>query len=163
MFAVPPIDARLAFVLLCALLLGAAIPISFAWARVLPEEDPPFRFERNSKPGAPVIDRGRTEPYLPRDPYALVLLIYVTLSYLSQFPGLPRKAVLARLAAHAPEARVKWFLLVLEGFIVIVPAVAVCYSLLRPNPLRLPLIVAGVLVLLLWWLAPGLQSAFVAS
>jgi hypothetical protein len=163
MFVVPLIDHRLAFVLFCALLLGAAIPIAFAWTRVFPEEDSPFRFERTSKPGTPRIAPGRTERHLLRDPYAVVLLIYVTLSYLSKFPGLPREAVLARLAAHVPEVWVKWFLLFVGGILFIVPGVAAGYSLLRPNPLGLPLTAAGILVLLLWLLAPWLHTAFIAS
>ena len=43
-------DQRAAFVALIVLVVGAGIPLAFAWARILPEDAPPFKIEPGSFP-----------------------------------------------------------------------------------------------------------------
>src|SRR6266436_598884 len=89
MFAALVLDHRLAFLFLAALNLGTAVPLAFGWARVLPEEPPPFATAEDS------LRRRRNEPPLKklmserRDPFAIVLLLCVTVSYACQLPGVP--------------------------------------------------------------------------
>ncbi len=163
MFAALLLGHRLAFVLLCALLLGAAAPLAFAWTRIFPEEQPPFRLDRPSRSRFPKVVPVRTMQHPRTDPVALALLMGVSLSYLLQLPGLPREAVLARLAAYVPEILLHWMGRIGWGLLLAVPAVAAFYSVLRPNRIRVPLLAAGILVPLLWLLIPLLQAALIAS
>src|SRR5258706_16231900 len=87
MFAVLVLDHRLAFLFLAVLNLGAAVPLAFGWARVLPEEPLPFgnayhSFGRIRNIPPPDVLRSRS-----RVPLAIVFLLCVTLSYACQFPG----------------------------------------------------------------------------
>src|SRR5580704_12262571 len=93
MLALLLIDHRLAFLALAALLIAAAIPLAFAWARLLPEEPPPFPIQ----PGSfPTIDQGPQQPARKRDlVVSIALLVCLTLAYLIRFPGFP-SAVLLR-------------------------------------------------------------------
>ena len=144
------IDHRLALVLLSALILAAAAPLVVAWTRLLPPEREPF--------DAPHVTLQRG----PRDTIAIILLCFTTLSYLLRLPGIPLDAARpwldTRFLAPWPEY------LFLSGtfLLVFAPAFAACYSLLRSNPLRVPLICAGVLVLLFWLAFPYLLGALTA-
>ena len=163
MFALLLLDHRLAFLFLALLLLGAAIPIAIAWARLLPEDPPPFDSKRGSARETESISIYMPEGFVPRDPFAVFLLVCVTLSYILQFPGLPGEAVIRWLATVVPNEVLSWILLAGRAFFVVTPGLAACYSALRQNPLRAPLIAAGILVLLLWLLVPLLHAAFLAG
>ncbi len=163
MFAAQLLDPRLAFLLLCILLVAAAIPIAFAWARVLPEEQPPFRFHRSSERATGELTRAPEQPDSRREPFAVMLLVCVSLSYLWQLPGLPRDFVLLRIAHYVPEPWFQGLFLFTKGFLVVMPGAAAIYSIFRRNQIRAPLIAAGILVPLIWLVLPWLHGALVAS
>ncbi|MFI5056676.1 MAG: hypothetical protein ACHQLQ_00685 [Candidatus Acidiferrales bacterium] len=162
MLAAITLDHRLAFLLLCALVVGAAVPLTMAWARVLPEDAPPLARNEDSRDGAKEELPGEEEKSGNRDPFAIVLLVCVTLSYALRFPGFPSGAVLHWLSTRLPEACWDWGLLSGRAFFVVVPGLATCHSVVQPNFLRIPLIAAGILVLLLWLLQPILFAAMTA-
>jgi hypothetical protein len=83
----------------------------------------------------------------------------VTLSFLLKFPGLPLATALQILSARIPRDDFNWLVLGARAFFVAVPGLAAVYSAIRPNPIRIPLIVAGVFVILLWFLSPILRVA----
>ncbi len=162
MFAAFVLDYRLAFLLLAALSLGTAVPIAFGWARVLPEEPPPFgdaegslRRTRNKPPADELMSKRR-------NPSAIVLLLCVTLSYASKLPGVPGDMGFASIPTVIPHNSIGWIEFAGTWFLVLIPGFAVAYSILRPNFLRVPLIAAGFLVLLLWLLAAPLRAALAA-
>src|SRR2546421_1033785 len=162
MFAALALDHRLAFLFLAALSLGAAVPLAFGWARVLPEEPPPFgvaqdsfRRTRNSPPAAALTSKRR-------DPFTIVLLFCVTVSYACQLPGVPRGMGLGSIPTVIPHNTVAWIEFAAIWFLVLTPGFASVYSLLRPNFLRVPLIAAGMLILLLWLFATPLRAALEA-
>ena len=140
----PQTGHRLALVLLSTLILGAAAPLAVAWARLLPAEREPF-----SRPGEPQAPR-------ERDGWAMFLLCLVTLSYALRLPGVPLESLRPWLDARFPAPWPDYVFLSAAFLLVFAPAFAACYALLRPNPLRVPLILAGVLVLLFWLAAPYL-------
>ena len=154
------LDHRLAFVLLVALILAAGAPLAFAWARLLPEEPPPFTSKHGPPPKITIY---KTEDAPTRDRFAVFLLVCVTLSYILRFPGIPGDAALRWLAAILPGAYVNWLILGGRAFLVVTPGLAACYSAIRPNPIRVPLIAAGIFVLLFWLLFPMLLLAFAAG
>lgn len=148
----PHIDHRLALVLLSAIVVGAGAPLAVAWTRLLPADREPF----SSSAAAP-----RTAS--SRDPLAVVLLGLVTLSYAARFPGVPLDSLRPWLDARLPVPWPEYIFLGVVFLLVFAPAFAVCYALLRANPLRSPLIWAGVLVLLLWFASPYLLAAWMTS
>jgi hypothetical protein len=156
------IGYRLAFLALSALTLAAAIPLAFAWARVLPDEPPPFDNEpgpTRSSQSVPPKERGGAK----RDPIAIVFLVLMTLSYAIQFPGFPRHAAVVWLDGILPTVGPARVFLGVEGLFVLVNVGAACYSLLRPNSLRVPLWAGAALVLLLCLLGPFLRAALLAT
>lgn len=162
MFAAIILDHRLAFVLLCAFVVGAAVPLAMAWARVLPEDAPAFARKEDSPDSAKEELPGKAERSRNRDPFAVVLLVFVTLSYALRFPGFPVDAVLHWLSTRMPGDWWDWSLLAGRAFCVVTPGLAACYSAVQPNFLRIPLIAGGILVLLLWLLQPMLFAAMIA-
>jgi hypothetical protein len=162
MFAAMVLDPRLAFVFLCMLVVGAAVPLAVGWARVLPEDEPPFASPEGSSQGS--RNEVSTEKTKTRkhNTFAIVLLAIVTFSYVLQFPGLREDAALHWLAARMPETWLIWMLLAGRAFFVVTPGLAACYSVVQPNSLRGPLISSGILVLLLWLLQPMLFAAMTA-
>jgi hypothetical protein len=146
------LDHRLAFLLLAALYLGTAVPLAFGWVRLFPEEAPPFQIHRPPTRRWSIYAHSSEDEENPRDPLAMVLLICVTVSYAAQFPGLPRSLALGSIPTVVPQDASGWARFALTWFLVMVPGIAAVYSLLRPNFLRVPLIAAGVLILLLWLL-----------
>ena len=162
MFAAEFLDHRLAFVFLGALVVGAAVPLAMAWARVIPEDAPPLARNEDSRGGATEELPGEGESGGNRDLFAIVLLVFVTLSYALRFPRFPTGAVLHWLSTRMPEVWWDWGLLAGRAFFVVTPGLAACYSAVRPNFLRIPLIAAGILVLLLWLLQPMLFAAMTA-
>jgi hypothetical protein len=144
------IDHRLALVLLSALILAAAAPIAAAWARLLPAEREAF-----ARPGD-------ARPRQPRDSFAIVLLCFVTISFLIRLPGIPLDAIRPWLEAHLFAPWPERLLGSASFLLVFLPGFASCYAILRPNPLRRPLLWAGVLVLLLWFATPYLSAAWLS-
>jgi len=162
MLAALLLDHRLAFLFLAALHLGTAVPLAFGWVRLLPEEAPPFQIY-----GAPtrrwsIYAHSSEDEENPRDPSAMVLLICVTASYAVQIPGLPRSLAFGAIPTAVPQDASEWPGFALTWFLVVVPGFAAAYSLLRPNFLRIPLIAAGVLILLLWLVSAPLRAALEA-
>ena len=162
MFAALVLDYRLAFLFLAALSLGSAVPLAFGWARVLPEEPLPFgnaedsfRQAKNS-PAAPVLMSKK------RDPFAIVLLLCVTVSYACQLPGVPRGMGFGSIPTVIPHNTRGWIEFAAIWFLVLIPGFVSVYSLLRPSFLRVPLIAAGMMILLLWLLAAPLRAALEA-
>src|SRR5713101_82870 len=156
MSAAFPIDHRLALVAFAALLIAAAAPLASAWARLLPEEPPPFEVPAPSSAEQTPSNR-ETRP--KGDPFAIFLLLCVTLSFLLKFPGLPVAAALQRLSGMLPPDYFNWLVPGARVFFAAVPGLATVYSAIRPNPFRIQLIVAGVFVILLWCLSPMLRAA----
>jgi hypothetical protein len=157
MSAAFPIDHRLALVAFAALLIAAAAPLASAWARLLPEEPPPFGLPPSPAPPGQMSSNPETRR--KGDPFAIFLLLCVTLSFLLKFPGLPVAALLQSLSLWMPREDFNWLVLGARAFFVVVPGLAAVYSAIRPNPIRIPLIAAGVFVILLWLLSPMLRVA----
>jgi hypothetical protein len=162
MFAVFFLDHRLALFFLALLVVSAAVPLAFAWVRILPQDAPPFAPGQSSRPRDPEAAISLHEDFVPRDSFAVFLLACVTLSYFLKFPGLPLGAALRWLATLIPEPSLSWIVLAAHAFFIVAPGLAACYSAIRPNPVRVPLIAASILVLLLWLLGGSLHSALVA-
>jgi hypothetical protein len=161
MFALLFIDHRLAFLALAALLIAAAIPLAFAWARLLPEEPPPFPIQ----PGSfPTIDQGPQQPARKRDlVVSIALLVCLTLAYLIRFPGFPSAVLLRWLNALVSAPVEYWTVFAARTYVIASSGAACVYAALRSGPLRIPLAAAAALVLLLWFLGPVLQVALLSS
>ena len=162
MLAALLLDYRLAFLLLAALYLATAVPLAFGWVRLFPEEAPPFQVHRPPARRWSIYAHSGEDEENPRDPLAMILLICVTVSYAVQFPGLPRSLALGSIPTVFPEDGSGWARFTLTWFLVVVPGFSAVYSLLRPNFLRVPLIAAGVPILLLWLVAAPLRAALEA-
>ena len=162
-FAILLLNYRLAFLLLAALIVGAAIPLAWAWARVLPEEAPPFRIEPGSFPSVDLEPSHEPSPKAKRDLLAIALLVCVTFGYALQFPGFPRDAALRWLSSIFPASAIRiWITFGAETILLAVTGCAACYAILRPGPLPTLLGAAAVLVLILWLFVPLLQVALAA-
>jgi hypothetical protein len=157
MLAIVLIDHRLALLALAALLIAGAAPLAYAWTRLLPEEPPPFGVPAVSPPAEDLASNQKSP--VKRDLVAVFLLVCVTLSYVLRFPGLPLVAGLQWLSTLLPADCFNWTVLAGHWFFVAVPGVAVAYSVLRPNPMRIALIIGGLLVLALWLVSPMLRAA----
>ncbi len=156
-------DHRLAIVLLVGLVVVTGASLAMAWVRLLPEDAAPFANPDEARRGAEEGLEPSEMRERRRDPFAVVLLVFVTVSYILQFPGVPRDAVFHWLASRFDEPAAHWITLCTPEFFAFVPGLAACYSLLRRNFLRIPLVAAGLLVLLLWLFGPLLQAALVTS
>jgi hypothetical protein len=154
MLAIGLMDHRLALAALVALLIAAAVPLAYAWARLLPEERPPFEFA-----GAAQEDASSEKTPRGKDPIAISLLVCVTLGYLLRFPGVPLAPELQWLSTRMPADYSHWLVVAGRAFFLIIPGLAVVYSALRPNTIRIALAAGGLLVLALWLLSPLLQKA----
>jgi len=161
MFAIILIDHRLALLALAVLLIFAGAPLAYAWATLLPEDPPPFEVATVSPPAEALVSNRRNAA--TRDPIAMLLLVCVTLSYVLRFPGLPLAAGLHWLSTLLPAEYFNWTVLGGRWFFVVVPGLAAAYSALRPNPLRIALIVGGLLILALWLLSPMLRAAIASA
>ncbi len=157
MFAIVLIDHRLALLALAALLVSAAAPLAYAWARLLPEEPPPF--EVPAAAPAPEELESNQKTAVKKDPFAVFLLVCVTLSYVLRFPGLPVSTGLQWLSTLLPMDYFHWTVLGGRAFFVVVPGLAAAYSALRPNPVPIALIASGLLVMALWLVSPAFRAA----
>jgi hypothetical protein len=174
MLAALLIEPRLAFFSLCALLLGTAVPLVFAWVRLLPEEAPPFQIER-PKPAEQALPRGFQKKiyfefaHVPQkkpwriDPFSVFLLSCLTLSFAVHFPGLPPNLSFNVLPSVLPEDAMGWVKFCAIVFLAVVPGVAILYSALRPTLVRVPTIVASAVLLVLWFLSGFLHASLVAG
>jgi hypothetical protein len=157
------LQPRFAFLLLAALVVGAAVPLAVAWARLLPEEKPPFEMENPRRRPTPSVSIYGSEPAARKiDSSAVVLLFLLTLSFALQFPGVPRDPALNSLPDHWPGAQ-NWFEIALPCLLIVVSVAAMAHGAVRRSFLRMPLLVGGGLVLLLWLVAPCLYAALAAS
>jgi hypothetical protein len=164
MLALLLIDHRVAFLALAALLIAAAIPLAIAWARLLPEEPPPFPIEPGSFPN--IEQERRPEPSAtPKGDLILsvVLLICLTLAYAIRFPGFPKAALMHWLDGVVSGPTEYWLVLCARIFVIAAAVAAIAYAIRRPGPFRIPLASAAALVLILWFLAPLLNVALVYS
>lgn len=158
MFAMLPLSPRVAFLCLAALFIGAAIPLAWAWTLLLPREPEPF-----AAPGEPEkVSRTPQPGRKRRDPVAVVFLIFVTLGYALQFPGVPKDVGTVWLSKIISGNAVHESALYLHWFFLAIPGVAALYALSTRSALRIPLLLAGALVLLLALLAPALGGAFLS-
>ena len=160
MVATLSLDPKIAFLLLAGLILGAAIPLAIGWARLLPEERPPFEIDNpRGRSPAPAASIYASEPE-PRklDPGAIVLLVLLTVAFALQFPGVPRGTGLNSGLDHFPTAE-DWHQVALPALMFLTAAVAIIYGAVRRSFLRKQLVIAGCIVLVLWILAPWLYRA----
>jgi len=130
------------FLLLCALLLGCAVPIALAWARAIPAED-------------------SEEPRPARA--AVVFLALVTLSFVAQVPGAPlvwlERSVLR---SFSPEWQ-PWIVLCAQVILILLPGAAALYAVFRTRPVDQPLLWASLLVVLLWLVGPFLTRSWLGA
>ena len=150
-------DHRLALGLLTALLILAGAPLAYAWARLLPEEPEPFQAQSDGEEHqAPASNKkGRRG----KNPFAIILLLVITIGYLLKFPGIPVGRGLALLGRVVPQSESPWLVLGARWFFVVVPGLVAAYSVMRAHRLRVPLIMGGVLVTGLWLAGPYLAAA----
>jgi hypothetical protein len=157
------VDHRVAFLALAVLIVAAGIPLAFAWARVLPEDPPPFPIEAGSFPSVdlePPLEPPRNHK---RNLVSVALLACVTLAYLLRFPGIPRAPIVHFLDSIFAPATTTWIVFSVDTFLLVATGFAACYAFLQPGPQRIPLTAAAALVLIFWLLSPLLQIALVAS
>jgi hypothetical protein len=156
-------DHRLAFVAFVVLLITAGIPLAFAWARLLPEDAPPFPIEPGSFPSVdhelPQEEAARKKDYLIAAP----LLFGLTVAFVFRVPGFPGGTVLAWVGGIVPGVGEHWSVLAVQVIVTIVAVGACVFGALRPGPLRIPLIAAGALILILWFVSPLLQAAMLTA
>ena len=153
------LSPKIAFLLLAGLIVGAAVPLALGWARLLPEERPPFEIENPRRRGpAPTVSIYGSEPEERRfDLVAIVLLVLLTVGLALQFPGVPRAAGLNTGLDHFPTGK-DWADVALPCLMFLSAGVAILYGVARRSFLRTQLIVGGSIVLLLWLLAPWLYQ-----
>jgi len=141
------LNPRLAVLLMMLLLLGAAIPLALAWMRVFPPEREPF-----SRPDV-------APPKPRRDRFANFLLLNISLSLFAAIPRIAETLRLTQLTQLLPASWTETLAVVLLIWLVFVPALAAAYSAVRANPIRLHLILSGILILALWLLSPTLLAS----
>jgi hypothetical protein len=157
-------DHRLAFLVLVGLLVGAGVPLAYGWARLLPEERPPFPIEPGSFPwvdeevGQEPSGKPRWEPAV-----SVILLSCLTLTFAIRVPGFPSARLAHRLGSMVSSSTEYWLFVSARIVLPVASAAAGVYGALRPGSLRVPLLAAAVLVLLLWFLGPVLQLAVLAG
>jgi hypothetical protein len=157
MLAIVLMDHRSALAALAGLLILAAAPLAYAWARLLPEDQPPFEV---AAAHTTLEDAAPSEKAAAKKvPLAVFLLVCVTLSYVLRFPGLPLSTGLHWLSTLLPADYFHWVVMGGRVFFLGMPGLAAVYSALRPNPVRIALVAGGLLVLALWLLSPLLQKA----
>ena len=145
------IDRRLALVLFVLLMLGASGAIVVGWLSLLPADREPF-----SEPGETRIKK-------PRDGFAIFLLANLSLTVSLRIPGFNGTALSSYLATIIPPEWADRALM--TGFIWFgfVSGLAAVYAAVRANPIRLPLIVGGVLTMTLWLAGPWLLAAIAGA
>ena len=136
------LNPRLAALMLMVLLLAASIPLVLAWMKILPPEREPF-------------SRPDVAPPKPRhDRFAIFLLLNVSFSLLAAIPRIAETLHLTQVLQFLPTSWIETITVALLIWLVFVPALAAAYSAVRANPIRMHLILGGILVLALWLLSP---------
>lgn len=145
------IDRRIALVLFVLLMLGASAAIALGWLTLLPSEREPF-----AVPGEARIKK-------PRDAFSIFLLVNLSLSVLLRLPGFNGTPLSFYFATIIPPDWVDHALMI--GFIWFgfVSGLAVVYSAVRANSIRVPLIVGGLLTMGLWLAGPWLLAAIAGA
>jgi hypothetical protein len=156
MLAIVLMDHRSALAAYAGLLILAAAPLAYAWAQLLPEEQAPFEVAEADTTREDAAPNGKTAA--KKNPFAVFLLVCVTLSYVLRFPGLPLSTGLQWLSTLLPVDFLHWVIMGGRVFFLGVPGLAAVYSALRPNPVRIALAAGGLLVLAVWLLSPLLQK-----
>ncbi len=160
-FFVEVLHQRAAFVALIALVVAAGIPLAFAWARILPEDAPPFKLEPGSFPSVD-MEPAALSTKRKREAISLVLLLCITTAYLVRFPGMPVAPLLHWLGSTFSATSTNGIVTSVRFVLLAGTGLAACIAAVRPGRMRGPLIAAAGLALLLWLLEPILQSAMVA-
>ncbi|GAC1638837.1 MAG: hypothetical protein NVS9B14_19610 [Candidatus Acidiferrum sp.] len=143
------LNPRLAAFLMIVLLVGAAIPLALAWTRILPAEREPF-----ARPDLPRV-KGKV------DSVALFFLLNVSLSLVAAIPRIADTLRLDILLRLLPEIWAEHVTMVALIWLVFIPALTAAYSAVRANPIRIQLMVGGIVVLALWLLSPTLLGSLV--
>lgn len=145
------LEPRLALVLFLLLLLAAAAPILVGWMAILPAEREPF-----ARPDE--LPRKK-----PRDAFAIFLLVNISLSVLLRIPALDGAPLSSHIARFLPADWAENALMAVTIWFGFVPGLAAAYCAVRANPIRLPLLIGGMLALVLWLAGPLLLAAIAAS
>jgi hypothetical protein len=152
-------DHRLAFAALVALLISAGTPLAFAWARLLPEDAAPFPIEPGSFPSVDHevahVQPSRKLDYVVAAP----LLFCLTIAFAFRVPGFPSATLLAWMGGTIPGLDAHSSAIVVHAVVALIAIGLGIFGALRPGPLRIPLIASAALTLLLWFVAPLLQTA----
>ncbi len=141
------LDARVALVLFILLLAAAAAPIVLGWLALLPSEREPFAFA------------GESSGKKPRDPFAIFLLVNISVGLLLRFPGVHAEWLSAQVTRLLPPDWAENALMIGAIWFGFIPGLAAAYSAARVNPIRWQLLVGGVLTLILWLVGPWLLNA----
>jgi hypothetical protein len=145
------LDARLALVLFVLLLAAAAAPIVLGWLTLLPSEREPFAFP------------GESSGKKARDPFAIFLLANISISLLLRIPGLDAARLSSHIVRLLPPQWSENALMIAFVWFAFIPGLAAAYSAVRANPIRLQLLIGGVLGLVLWlagrWLLNAISTA----
>jgi hypothetical protein len=145
------LDARVALVSLMLLSMAAVAPIVLGWLALLPSEREPFAFAGESG--------GKKQ----RDPFAIFLLVNISISLLLRIPGLDAVALSSRIARLLPAEWGENTVMIAFIWFGFIPGLAAAYSAVRANPIRWQLLVGGVLTLVLWLAGPWLLTALVGT
>ena len=157
-------DHRLAFAALVALLIGAGTPLAFAWARLLPEDAPPFPIEPGSFPSVDHEAPPPEEPSRKKDCLiAAPLLLCLTIAFVFRVPGFPSGMVLGWIGGTIPGLDAHWSAITVHILVALIAFGTAVFGALRPGPLRIPLIACGAFIVVLWFVGPLLQTAMLAA
>jgi hypothetical protein len=66
--------------------------------------------------------------------------------------------VLAWIGGTIPSVTAHWSAIAIQVIVALIAIGAAVFGALRPGPLRIPLLTAGVMILILWFAAPLLQA-----
>jgi hypothetical protein len=155
-YAVNWMDHRVALVLLAALNMVAAGSAGLAWARMLPEELPPFASLPSSPPGHKASDVGNRLS-------SFFLLVLVTVAYVVRFPGFPLNVSLRWLHSSFSDSDVAWIVFAVYAFLVVGLGLTACYAAIQSTRTRVPLALAATFTLFLWLLTPMLRAALLGD
>jgi hypothetical protein len=144
-------DRRLALVLFVLLMLGAVGAIVVGWLALLPSEREPF-----AAPGEARVKK-------PRDLIAIFLLVNLSLSVVLRLPGFNGTPLSFYLATIIPPDWADNALLIVYVWFGLTSVLAAAYSIIRSNPIRVPLIVGGALTMMLWLAGPWLLAAIAGA
>jgi len=147
----PALDARVALLSFVLLLVAAAAPIVLGWLALLPSEREPFALA------------GESSSKKPRDPFAIFLLVNISISLLLRIPGLDAVPLSSHITRLLPAEWSENTLMIASIWFGFIPGLAAAYSAVRANPIRWQLLVGGVLTLVLWLAGPWLLTAIVGA